>query len=91
MPQATSYAELRAMPREQLVRMYDQEAKRVTVGLDFILAEIARRDADDHEKAMGEINRDMHAMTKEMKLLTRVMTVLTAVAAVAAVVVLFQK
>jgi hypothetical protein len=53
--------------------------------LDYIRNEIARRDADDHERAMSQINRDIHAWTKEMKVLTRVMTVLTAVATVAAV------
>jgi hypothetical protein len=73
-----TFEQLRAMSREDLVAEFDREAKNVELDLNFLAAEIARRDADALAQEMVGINR-------EMRTLTRVITGLTAVAAVAAI------
>ena len=70
MSAATSYAELREMDVEELVRRYDGLAQHTQLGVAFYREEIARRDsAMETEKII--------AMTRHMRNLTVLITVLT--------------
>lgn len=83
MPHATTYAELRDTPIDDLVRLYDETAQHTEIGLNFLREEIARRDAERE-------TRIIVAMTKQMRSLTIFIAVLTAMNVVAAVVLLFK-
>jgi hypothetical protein len=65
-------ADLRALPDDELIRAHDHLAQNTSVGIDYYLAELARRDALRQE---GAIRR-----------LTWVIAVLTAVITAATIV-----
>lgn len=69
---AHTYAQLRALSMEDLIRDYDATAPTTQVGLSFIRDEIMRRE-------MEAQSARMLTMTHEMRLMTALMTVLTVV------------
>lgn len=83
MPHATTYAALRSLSADDLVRLYDETAQDTVIGLNFLSEEIARRDAALETKAIV-------AMTKSMRNLTIVIAGLTAINVIAAIVLLFK-
>ena len=70
MPKATTFAELQALSRGELVTLYDVNTEHVQLGLGFIREEIALRDAD-------EANCRMLALTKQIWAFTLVVTIAT--------------
>ena len=67
-----SLHDLRSIPEERLITEHDQIAQHTSVGVQYYLDELARRDATKlAEKTEGA--------TEEMRKLTRVITVLTVV------------
>jgi hypothetical protein len=74
-----TYAGLRAMTVSDLKKEYDRRAYMVNVGIDFLVAEIARRETESQTALMLKI-------TKTVRDLTWVITWLTIVNVVVAVV-----
>ena len=66
----STYKELREMPIDDLVKLYDRTAPSSDVGVAFIREEIARRDAEEQ-------TREITKATKTMKKLTWVIVALT--------------
>lgn len=83
MPIIPSYAKLRSLPEEELVRLYDSAAPHTELGVGYLRDEIARREA---ERQTGEISK----MTRQMRNMTFWITVLTAVNVIAAIVLFFK-
>jgi hypothetical protein len=52
MGMAEPLRELRALPDDELVRRHDHAAATTVVGVDYYLAELARRDQDRQTQAM---------------------------------------
>jgi hypothetical protein len=71
-PHASTYAELKALSTEELVRIYDATAKSTEIGLAFLREEIVRRENAEQTAAISR-------MTKQMRNLTIVITVLTVI------------
>ena len=67
---AQSYAELRRMTDDELIRKYDETAKQTMIGLDFLRNEVVRRESE-------RATRQMLALTRQMRNLTLVITGLT--------------
>jgi hypothetical protein len=63
--------ELRSLSREDLIHRHDQLAQNTFVGIDYYLAELARRDA-------AEQTAEIVRLTRIVAILTAVITVLTA-------------
>lgn len=83
MPHATTYAELRKMSADDLIRSYDETAQHTEIGLNVLREEIARRDSAEETKAIV-------AMTKQMRDLTMFIAVLTTINVVATIVLFFK-
>ena len=81
-PIVETYKQLRAMPLDQLVELYDGSAKHTDFGLGFIREEIARRDAEVQTE-------QMIVLTRQILWLSAVMTLLTVVNVMVVVVALF--
>jgi hypothetical protein len=76
---AHSYAELRRMPKEDLVQEYDRLAGSTQVGLNFYLEEIARREVEEQSQRMLTMTEAMRSMTTDIRKWTQVMMWLTIV------------
>lgn len=64
MAHATSYSQLRSLPTEELVRVYDSTAKSTELGLAFIREEIARRENAEQTEAISRMTRQMRDLTR---------------------------
>lgn len=78
-----TYAKLRSLPMEELIRLYDSAAPHAEVGVSYLRDEIARREA---EKQTAEIA----GMTRQMRNMTLWITALTAVNMIDTVVLFFK-
>ncbi len=67
-----SYEELRKIPREELIEIFDKTAKYSCEGIAYYREEIARRDAE-------ELNKLMMKHTCAITIMTVIMTVATIV------------
>ena len=81
--QDKTFEELRELSREELIALYDQEAKHVPLNLNLIKEEIWRRDAD-------ESNQRLKQMTSQMRWLTWVITIFTVISTISAGAVLYS-
>lgn len=70
MSSAKTFADLRQMSREELIRKYDGISQGTSVGLDFYREEIARRDAEEATETILVLTRQMRNMTVAVVLLT---------------------
>lgn len=77
---ATSFSELRKMPTDELVRIYDSTATSTDLGLMFIREEIARRENAEHTKAISLMTKQMRDMTRWITALTVINVVLAGIA-----------
>lgn len=83
MHMAETYAKLRKLTDEELICKYDELAKRTQVGLNFLLDELARREAKkQHQRILK--------LTKQMRNLTIVIAILTAVNVAVVLIALFK-
>ena len=78
--------ELRAAESEELVARHDDLAENTSVGVNYYLDELARRDAHAQGERMVKLNERMVALNAEMVRLTRTIAVLTVAVAVLTVV-----
>lgn len=90
---AHSLTQLKQLTDQQLDELYDETAKRTSVGLQFYRDEIAHRENERQTQAMLEmtekmltISERMDTMTSQMVTMTRVVVLLTVISVVAAVV-----
>ena len=67
---ATTYRQLREMNLDELIELYDKIAGTTQIGLNFIRAEISRRETEKQSQRMLQ-------MTSQMRKLTVVITILT--------------
>ena len=79
--------QLRAVPSEELVHAHDQTATHTSVGVDYYLNELARRDAHaqgEHMVAQGQRVADMTRTIKNLTWVVAALTVANLVAVIAA-------
>ena len=74
-----SVEELRSLPRDELITRHDAVATPTSVGVNYYLEELARRDA-------AEQTAEMVRLTRRVARLTMVITVLTAANVIAVIV-----
>lgn len=78
--------QLRAAESEELVARHDAVAENTSVGVNYYLDELARRDANAQGERMVRLNERMVALNAEMVRLTRTIALLTVAVAVLTVV-----
>lgn len=83
--QAKSVERLREMTDEELVKAHDSLLTVRAVGVEYYLAELARRDADRQTRTIVQQTGTMVQQNRTMVVLTRVITVLTVANVVAVV------
>lgn len=74
-----SLNDLRTIPDDELIKQHDAMAQHTSVGVQYFLDELARRDA-------VKLAQETQAATNEMRMLTRVITGLTALNVIVVVV-----
>ena len=67
---AETFAELRALPDEELIRLHDHHAKSVQVATKHYLEELARREQDRATQTMLKLTQEVHSFTKQMRNMT---------------------
>lgn len=70
-------AELRNVPDEVLVEHHDSVAQHTSVGVNYYLAELERRDRERHDHAMRDLTAQMRDLTQDVRDLTRTIKTLT--------------
>lgn len=65
-----SLSELRSMPEEKLIAQYDKKAESTDPGVNYYLAELARRDQDRQTQAMLRYTHWITVMTVIMTIAT---------------------
>jgi hypothetical protein len=78
--------ELRAVETEELVARHDAAAENTSVGVNYYLDELARRDAHAQSERMVKLNEKMVTLNAEMVDLTRTIRGLTVAVAILTVV-----
>jgi hypothetical protein len=74
--------ELRGMPYDEVVRLHDEEQKRLgAVGVNYYLQELERRDNERHTQVMLGYTNSVRRLTWVIAFLTLVNVALTAVVA----------
>jgi hypothetical protein len=76
---AESYAELRQMSTDDVIRLHDHQAPYTMASLELYRNELTRREIEAHSQRMLDMTADIRRWTKVMLWLTGVITVMTAV------------
>ena len=62
--------DLRSISRDELIERYDNLVPSTSVGVNYYLEELHRRDLDDQGQRMLELTQDMRDLTDTIKKLT---------------------
>ena len=60
---ACSIEQLRKTSDEELIRQHDSAARHTAIGVDYLLSELRRREADEQHKIMINVTWAIAAMT----------------------------
>jgi hypothetical protein len=80
---------LRTLPEEELVRLYNAQAKYTEVGIDYYAEELDRRSRERATQANIELSRESQKLARNSHTLTIANTVMSGVAIVIALIALF--
>lgn len=70
-------AELRSLPDDEVIRLHDAIAVHTSVGVDYYLTELARRDADRQGTRMVELTDEIRTLTGSIASMTGIVRWLT--------------
>jgi hypothetical protein len=79
---SASIDRLRGMPTDELIREHETLARNTSVGVNYYLEELARRDAAAQTERIIDLTEQMAASSRTVERLTRVIVMLTVLVAV---------
>ncbi|MCC2030910.1 hypothetical protein [Microbacterium allomyrinae] len=88
---AETFAQMRAMTDEELVKQHDESARNTTVGLAHYEDELRHRDLTRSAAASTRLAEESHRLARQSHKLTIANTVLSVVAVIVAIVALFVR